>query len=241
MSGEGESKNPLILFTITEWDVSLDTSIIIHLYGSSKEDLLFSHFESLYIHEYLYFSELSPNAPQRVIERFNRDVDNGRIKIVQDHHLKEIGFWTPFERSLSEWLDVFGLKDKGEANAAALAKTLGIRFLATDDEKEFGPHDILLRYPEEEVIPLTFYELLVFQCLKGNLHTNTLYNEFEAIIRSTFDEPEDFVGRMKRVYRRFWDDPTPRDHLFLQEFYRKYNCSDDRIKQIQLYLYSLGT
>jgi len=240
MSVEGEDKNPLIPFAITEWDVSLDTSIVIHLYDCGQEDLLFSHFESLYIYEYLYSRELKRKANQSVIKRFNRDVDIGRIKIVQDRHLKEIGFCTVFERRLSEWLDAFGLGDKGEANAAALAQTLGIRFLATDDEKEFGPYDILLRQPDEGVIPLTFYELLVFQCLKGDLHTNDLYNEFE-VITSTFGVPTDFVGRMKRVYRRFWDDPTPRDRQFLQELCRRYNCSQIQIEQIQSYLNHLRT
>lgn len=71
-------------------NASLDTDIIMHLYKSDKESLLFSFCDKLYIHEYLLEKELRCNA-YGVYEEFLRDREDKNIKVISNSDLADMG------------------------------------------------------------------------------------------------------------------------------------------------------
>ncbi len=52
-------------------NASLDTDIVIHLYKSRRKDLLFSHFDNLFIYEYLLETEMQSKSTE-VYEEFKK-------------------------------------------------------------------------------------------------------------------------------------------------------------------------
>ncbi len=61
-------------------DASIDTDIVIHLYSSGKEELIFHFLDHLYMHEYLYEQELKVKAAP-VYQKVTADVEKNRIII----------------------------------------------------------------------------------------------------------------------------------------------------------------
>ena len=122
-------------------EASLDTDVIIHLYLSGQESLLLSFFDHLYVHEYLLENELKKKS-RAVYDQVLIDVSKGRIKVIQNKELTDMGIRMLFDAFLQEYEILF---DSGELHAIALAKAFGIAALVTDDTKEFGPHDLLVR------------------------------------------------------------------------------------------------
>lgn len=55
--------------------------------------------------------------------------------------------------------------DKGELQAVALAKAMGIAAFLSDDTKDFGTYQFLVKEIIESVIPFAFYELLFIKFL----------------------------------------------------------------------------
>lgn len=139
-------------------DVSLDTDIVIHLYKSNKEELLFTYFNKLYMHEYLLEDELKRKSLQVYI-RFIKDVSKGLINIINNKDLSSLGIKCLFDDYMRDFYYLF---DMGERHAVALAKAMGIGALISDDTKEFGPHETLVKELVEDVIPFTFY-VIVFR------------------------------------------------------------------------------
>ncbi len=78
-------------------NASLDTDIVIHLYGSGKEGLIFHFFDQLYMHAYLYEQELKIKSVP-VFQRVSADVESGRIKIISSIDLSNMGIQGLFER-----------------------------------------------------------------------------------------------------------------------------------------------
>ena len=111
------------------------------------------------------------------------------------------------------------LFDFGEANAVALASTLGIAALVTDDTKEYGPHYSLKNEYIEDVIPFCFYELLYLQYLESDNDFCALQEQFEHINNIAYPEyPMSFLSRIKRVVKRFGKNGTNRDQKWLESF-----------------------
>ncbi len=78
-------------------NASLDTDKVIHLNGSGKEGLIFDFFDQLYMHAYLYERELKKKSDQ-VFKRVSADVESGRIEIVSNKVLFDMGIQGLFER-----------------------------------------------------------------------------------------------------------------------------------------------
>lgn len=181
-------------------DASLDTDIIIHLYTSGQQNLLHDFFDHLHIHEYLLNSELKKVAPL-VYAQVVKDISQGQIAVVTTKDLIELGVKGLYESYLREYEYLF---DSGELHAIALAKTLGLAALVSDDTKEFGPHDLLLRELIKDVIPLSFYELLFLRFLKLPMSVNELKTLFALINEKGMStRPLGFENRFKRTLRRF--------------------------------------
>jgi hypothetical protein len=226
----------LIPFPISNLDGSLDTSIVLHLYPSGKQELLFYHFEHLYMYEQLYQIEMREWTGLPGMRAFSDDIKDKRICIVTESCIRSIGFWPRFRAKFSEWSKTFCAGDDGEAYAVALAEVLGICYLATDDQKQYGPHDTLVRFPKESnVIPFTFFELLVLDCLKGRLRTTQLYEEFNQV-DSACSLNMNFHAKMKSVLRRFWIDPSEKDSEWLKEYCDSNGISLGRISQVKSFL-----
>jgi len=122
-------------------NASLDTDILIHLYKTGKKDIIFSFFNELYIYEYLVEEELKSKASQ-VYEEFIKDVDAGLVKIITKDDLHEMGIKVLFDEYIADYEYLF---DRGEMHAVTLAKAMGIIAFVSDDTKDFGPHDTLVR------------------------------------------------------------------------------------------------
>lgn len=179
-------------------DVSLDTDIVIHLYSSRKEDLIFRSFEKVYMHEFLYTRELKVKSPKLFIQ-FSSDIAAGKVTIIKNTDLTQFGIRRLYDSYLKEYRDLF---DQGEMHAVALAKTLGLAAFISDDTKEFGPHDLLVKESVEEVIPFAFYELLFLEYLHKNLGPENIHREFAQIVHN-MSYPMDFKQRMNRTVKRF--------------------------------------
>ncbi len=213
-----------------DFDVSLDTSIVLHLYPSGKQGLLFSHFQQLYMYEQLYKVEMRRKIEAPEMKAFRDDIQAGRICIITEADIRNIGYWPAFKRKFEEWRETFCAGDIGEAYAIALAETLGISYLVTDDQKQNGPHDTLVRFPDESaVVPFTFFELLVLDCLKGTLLTSQLIDEFNQV-DSVCSLNMNFHAKMKSVLRRFWENPMEKDRRWLENY-----CASKRIPLKQVH------
>lgn len=196
-------------------DVSLDTDITIHLFESSNEGLLFKYFNKIYIHEFVLDRELIHKS-DATYKKVNALISAGKIEKVNQRYLIEIGMKKDFEEKRDEIKILF---DYGEANAVALAAVLGIAALVTDDTKEYGPHDSLIKEYVENIIPFAFYELLYLEYLQSEDDFDAFYMNFETINHIAYpSRPMNFLNRIKRVVRRFSKNGTARDRKWITDF-----------------------
>ena len=142
-------------------DASLDTDIVIHLYKSNKIDLLLSFCDELYMHEYLLNNELKRKS-YTVHEQFMKDVKNGNINIISNSDLRGMGIKVIFDRYIEENDSLF---DTGELYALALARVMGIAAFLSDDTKDYGPHDSLVRGMIEGINYVYRYRILIWNRL----------------------------------------------------------------------------
>ena len=196
-------------------DVSLDTDITIHLYNAGKEELLFKYFDKCYVHEFILEREIKYKS-QDVYKQVKSEIESGKIILVTQKYLIDIKMKRYFENKRDEIEVLF---DFGEANAIALASTLGIAALVTDDTKEFGPHDTLVKELVEDIIPFSFYELLFLDYLQSDDDFDGLQESFEWINRIAYPQhPMSFISRISRVVRRFNKNGTERDRRWIENF-----------------------
>lgn len=195
-------------------DVSLDTDITIHLYNAGKEELLFRYFDKCYMHEFILEREIK-NKSLIVYNKINKEIENGKIIKVTQQYLININMKNQFENRVYEFQTLF---DFGETNAIALASVLGIAALVTDDTKEQGPHDTLVKEYVEDIIPFSFYELLYLDYLQLNDY-DKLKEDYDLINEIAYPKhPMNFISRIKRVVRRFSKNGSDRDIKWMRDF-----------------------
>ena len=203
-------------------DVSLDTDITIHLYNAGKEELLFKYFDKLYMHEFILENEIK-NKSNDVYTKIITEMEAGKITKVTQRYLIDIGMKKSFADNL---YDIKVLFDFGEANAVALAATLGIAALVTDDTKDNGPHDTIVKEYVENIIPFSFYELLYLEYLRSDDAFDQLKSDYEKINNIAYPKyPMDFLGRIKRVVRRFSNRGAKRDIIWMNNFCQKHSIN----------------
>ena len=162
-------------------NASIDTDIVIHLYGSGKDELIFHFFFQLYMHIYLYEQGLKVKGAL-IYQKVSADVEKGRIKIVSNNDLASIGIQGLFERYKRDYEYLF---DSGELYAVAMAKAMGLVAFLSDDTKEFGPHETLVKELIEDVMPFAFYELLFLKYLSSDINLEEMHREFDFINSKT--------------------------------------------------------
>lgn len=211
--------------------VSLDTDITIHLYNAGKEELLFKYFDKLYIHEFILEKEIK-NKSICVYDKINTEINSGKIIKVTQRYLIDIGMKKSFEDKL---YDIKALFDFGEANAVALASSLGIAALVTDDTKAYGPHDTLVKEYIEDIIPFSFYELLFLEYLQSEDDFQQFKSDYDKINSIAYPKyPMNFLSRVKRVVRRFSSQGTNRDIQWMNDFCQQHSIYY-RVKMKLLY------
>lgn len=207
-------------------DASLDTDIVIHLYKSGKKELLYSSFDKLYIYDFLLEKEMQRKSIS-VYEEFKKDVEAGIVKVITNKDLIDMGIKGLFEEYKESNKYLF---DQGELQAVALAKAMGIAAFVSDDTKDFGPHQSLVKELIEGVIPFAFYELLFLMYLKSQLTVEELQNSFEQVNSSSMAEyPMSFKRKLSEVLKRFSSKyGTERDKKWILEY-----CSERNIDLMQ--------
>lgn len=188
-------------------EASLDTCILINLYSSGSEDLLFEFFDDLYFFDELYEKELK-KVNSLVYTKITKEIENGRIKLVTTKNLIEINMRSEYEYNLSNYKS---LLDDGEWKGIALATTLGHEAFLTDDVKEFGPHYMLRIGTIEGIIPFAFYELLYLKFLCNKISAEELHENYDYIckrikwpvIRKNNSNQTTFGINMKKSIKRF--------------------------------------
>ncbi len=216
-------------------DASLDTDIVIHLYKSGRKELLFSSFDKLYMYEYLLEEEMK-NKLYSVYEEFLLDVERGNVEIIRNKDLVHMGVKGLFENYKNDYYYLF---DKGELHAVALAKAMGIVAFTSDDTKEFGPHETLVKELIEDVIPFAFYELLFLKFLSSEITVDEMYENFKEVnLSSMSDRPMNFRSRMLCTVRRFTKRyGTERDLQWIGNFCTKRNINmNGKMKSLKLFL-----
>jgi hypothetical protein len=200
---------------------SIDTDVVIHLYLSNKQGLFFNVFDGLYMHEFLYEKELKRKS-LFVYEKFSLDVVEGKATIIRNKDLVEMGVKGLFEDYKRDFEYLF---DSGELYAVSLAKAMGLFAFVSDDTKEFGPHETLLKELIEDVIPFAFYELLFLRYLSGEFTVEEIHQEFDEVTsKSMRQRPMKFRSRMLKTVRRFsYRNGTQRDYDWINAYCKKNN------------------
>ena len=197
-------------------DASLDTDIVIHLFISDRQELLFSSFDNLYMFEFLIEQELRVKSPT-VYDKVRTELAAGRIKRITVANLIELGIRNLFDEYKRDYSILF---DQGELHAIALAKAMGISAFVSDDTKDQGPHQTLVKQLIEDVIPFAFYELLFLKFLRSTITVQEMKAEFEAVNDAAMGQhPMSFRPKIAATVRRFSTrDGTERDTDWMNSF-----------------------
>ena len=211
-------------------DASLDKDIVIHLYKSEKKELIYSSFDKVYIYDFLLEKEMKRKSTS-VYEEFKKDVEAGIVKVITNKDLIDMGIKKLFEDYKESNKYLF---DQGELQAVALAKAMGIAAFVSDDTKDFGPHQSLVKELIEGVIPFAFYELLFLKYLSSEITLQELDRSFEQVNQSSMSQfPMSFRRKLSEVLKRFSAKYiTERDKKWILEYCdkREINLNDKMLK-----------
>lgn len=216
---------------------SLDTNVIIHLYSAGEEDILFDYFEDgIYVDTFIVDVELKRHG-QQIIDKFKQDVRQGKIQIIDKEWLKSNGVLGLYEDYYNDDKYLFEKSDEGELRAIALARVLGATVIVTDDTKSRGPHFTLMRLPDSDVIPMTFYEILFFMYLENMINEEQVGMIFDKVITSADNLPFDANACLNTFIRRFIQSPYSNREKTWFENYCQVLDIDPKAKLKQMYNY----
>lgn len=184
---------------------SLDTNVIIHLYRTNNQELLFKMFdEEIYIDGFVYDVELQ-NHGKDILSALTDDIAKEKIKIIREEDLKALGIWYLYRENFEEEKTFYPPSDMGEVHVIALARTLGAVSVVTDDTKDYGPHYYLMRIEGSSNIPFSFYEILILLFLKSDYSSKQVIDIFNSVIK-TYPEGEttyELKPQIDKFVRRF--------------------------------------
>lgn len=185
---------------------SLDTNVIIHLYRASQEEILFSCFkDGVYIYEQIRKVELAHHG-QDILDKVDRDIQNDRLIVITNEELKKQGVYTLFQGHVNENIQLYSPQDRGEVFAISLAQTLGAYCLITDDIKQGGPYMSLLQFLDNDIMPFTYFDVLMINYLAGNMETNEMMDRFYKINSASMLN-WNIKSHLRRFIKRFWSEP----------------------------------
>ena len=184
---------------------SLDTNVIIHFYKAGLQDILFNFFdEGVFIYEQIRNIELE-NHGQEVLDKVDNDIALGKIELYTDQILKDLQVYKVFEHNVLENRNLYGSGDLGEVYAISLAQTIGAYSLVTDDTKQGGPYMSLLQF-DDDIMPLTFADVLILRYLVGDADESLTLKDFNLINNSS-NLNWSFRSQVSKFIKRFLKDP----------------------------------
>lgn len=184
---------------------SLDTNVIIHFYKAGLQDILFNFFdEVVFIYEQIRNIELE-NHGQEVRDKVDNDIASGKIELYTDQILKDLQVYKVFEHNVLENRNLYGSGDLGEVYAISLAQTIGAYSLVTDDTKQGGPYMSLLQF-DDDIMPLTFADVLILRYLVGDADESLTVKDFNLINNSS-NLNWSFRSQVSKFIKRFLKDP----------------------------------
>ena len=203
---------------------SLDTNVILHLYRADKQNVLFDFFkEDIYIDEFIYTVELK-NHGADIKEKLDQDINSGKIQVVTEEKLRELGIHSLYDEYLQEETILYSSADRGEACAIALARVLGAVSVVTDDTKPCGPHHTLMSLPDSDIIPFAYYELVFMLYLLDIYSTEETIKTLETIHKHSPDFNFDLIPKIKMFIKRTLISPySERDKMWFDSFATEHN------------------
>ena len=184
---------------------SLDTNVIIHFYRAGLQEILFDFFEEgVFIYEQIRKIELVNHAAD-LLDIIDADIMSGRLEVYTDEKLKEKAVYRIFLENVNDNRMLYGSGDLGEVYAISLAQTLGAYSLVTDDIKQGGPYMSLLQF-DDDVMPFTFADVLIFRYLIGTVDEFQTVQDFNTI-NLVSDMNWTFRSQVTKFIKRFWSDP----------------------------------
>ena len=184
---------------------SLDTNVIIHFYRAGLQNILFDFFdEGVFIYEQIRNIELE-NHGQEILDKVDSDIASGKIELYTNQKLKELQVYKIFENNILENRNLYGSGDLGEVYAISLAQTIGAYSLVTDDTKQGGPYMSLLQF-DDDIMPLTFADVLILRYLVGDADESSTVKDFNLINNSS-NLNWSFRSQVSKFIKRFLKDP----------------------------------
>ena len=184
---------------------SLDTNVIIHFYRAGLQNILFDFFdEGVFIYEQIRNIELE-NHGQEILDKVDSDIASGKIELYTNQKLKELQVYKIFENNILENRNLYGSGDLGEVYAISLAQTIGAYSLVTDDTKQGGPYMSLLQF-DDDIMPLTFADVLILRYLVGDADESLTVKDFNLINNSS-NLNWSFRSQVSKFIKRFLKDP----------------------------------
>ena len=184
---------------------SLDTNVIIHFYKAGLQDILFNFFdEGVFIYEQIRNIELE-NHGKEVLDKVDNNIASGKIELYTDQILKDLQVYKIFENNVLENRNLYGSGDLGEVYAISLAQTIGAYSLVTDDTKQGGPYMSLLQF-DDDIMPLTFADVLILRYLVGDADESLTVKDFNLINNSS-NLNWSFRSQVSKFIKRFLKDP----------------------------------
>ena len=184
---------------------SLDTNVIIHFYKAGLQNILFDFFdEGVFIYEQIRNIELE-NHGQEVLDKVDNDIASGKIELYTDQILKDLQVYKVFEHNVLENRNLYDSGDLGEIYAISLAQTIGAYSLVTDDTKQGGPYMSLLQF-DDDIMPLTFADVLILRYLVGDADESMTVKDFNLINNSS-NLNWSFRSQVSKFIKRFLKDP----------------------------------
>ena len=184
---------------------SLDTNVIIHFYRAGLQNSLFDFFdEGVFIYEQIRNIELE-NHGREILDKVDSDIASGKIELYTNQKLKELQVYKIFENNVLENRNLYGSGDLGEVYAISLAQTIGAYSLVTDDTKQGGPYMSLLQF-DDDIMPLTFADVLILRYLVGEADESLTLKDFNLINNSS-NLNWSFRSQVSKFIKRFLKDP----------------------------------
>ena len=212
---------------------SLDTNVIIHLYKAGLQSVLFDTFdEGVFIYEQIRTVELE-NHGKDVLEMVDADIASNKIEIYTNQKLKELAVYKVFENHFKDNRLLYGPGDLGEVYAISLAQTLGAYSLVTDDTKQGGPYMSLLQL-EDDVMPLTFADVLILRYLMGIADEYQTVRDFDAV-NTAAEMNWAFRSQLSKFIRRFLIDPYKKeDTIWIQNLAKEHGIKlKDKLERLR--------
>lgn len=216
---------------------SLDTNVIIHLYRAGWKQILFRQFrDSVYVYDQIRRVELE-NHGQDVLKELDGDIALGKIQLITDEQLRNLGVLKLFYGHVKENKLLYGPGDLGEVYAISLAETLGAYVLVTDDIKQGGPYMSLLQFVDNEIMPFTFVDVLILEYLEGHMDEAQTIKAFNEInIKSSMNWS--FRSHLIKFIKRFWRDPYQESERIWMDVFCTANkiCAKEKLRRIREWL-----